>query len=106
MLIVTREGVRRCKLPPRHDILAQIAAGAGVTVGTAHACVTAVVDHLSGRAPGLLRVLRKVDPDYALLDRTLVECDRVGDSQADFSRKHRRHGVNVQVVADPAGNPL
>ncbi len=43
---------------------------------------------------------------YVLLDGTLAECDRVGDSRADFSQKHRRHGVNVQVVADPAGNLL
>jgi hypothetical protein len=38
-----------------------------------------------------------------LLNGTLTECDRVGDSRADYSHQHRRHGVNVQLVTDPDG---
>ncbi len=41
--------------------------------------------------------------EYVLLDGTLAECDRVGDSRADYSDKHRLHGVNLQLVTDPAG---
>lgn len=58
---------------------------------------------LTDRAPGLLKVLRETNPNFVLLDGTLAGCDRGGDSRADYSQKHRRHGVNVQVVTDPAG---
>lgn len=30
----------------------------------------------------------------------------MGDGRADYSHKHRRHGVNVQVVTDPTGQIL
>ncbi|GAA2564023.1 hypothetical protein GCM10010398_61000 [Streptomyces fimbriatus] len=34
------------------------------------------------------------------------EGDRLGDGRTDYSHKHRRHGVNVQVVTDPEGRLL
>ncbi|GAA2997796.1 hypothetical protein JCM13580A_42390 [Streptomyces drozdowiczii] len=70
---------------------------------TAHAYVTAVTALLAEQSPGLLKTLRVHDPDFVLLDGTLAECDRVGDGKADYSAKHKRHGVNVQVVTDPVG---
>jgi hypothetical protein len=41
---------------------------------------------------------------YAILDGTLIPIDRVaGQKPYYYSGMHRRHGVNVQVIADPAG---
>lgn len=68
----------------------------GISVGTAH--VPAVTGLLAEQAPGRVKTLRAHDPDFVLLDGTLAECDRVGDGRADCSPKHKRHGVNVQVV--------
>jgi hypothetical protein len=40
---------------------------------------------------------------YAILDGTLIPIDRVADQKPYYSGKHRRHGVNVQVIADAVG---
>lgn len=87
MLIVTREGDRRCKFRPsqramvalvylrEHTTLAKIAAGLGISESTAHACTAPVVGIPAARAPGLLKTLRGHDPDFVLLDGTPAKCE-------------------------------
>jgi hypothetical protein len=77
-----------------------------ISVGTAHAYVITGTGLLADRAPGLLKTLGDHDPEFVLLDGTLAECDRVGDSRADYSAQHRRHGVNVQLITDQTGEVL
>ncbi len=47
---------------------------------------------------------------FVILDGTLLRIDRVGMAsgrdRAFYSGKHKCHGVNVQVIADPVGRPV
>ena len=40
---------------------------------------------------------------YAILDATLIPIDRLAHDQPYYSGEHKRHGLNVQVLADPSG---
>jgi hypothetical protein len=40
---------------------------------------------------------------YAILDGTLIPIDRVADQKPYYCGKHKRHSVNVQVIADALG---
>ncbi|GAA3599854.1 transposase family protein [Streptomyces osmaniensis] len=109
MLIVTREGDRRCRLSPSHraltalmhlrnnDTLRQLAAGFGISLGTTHAHIHTVIDHLAQLAPNLTTALRSANARHVPLDGTLTECDRTSDNHTHHSGKHHRHGLNLQV---------
>uniref|UniRef100_UPI003D73BCD8 transposase family protein n=1 Tax=Streptomyces chumphonensis TaxID=1214925 RepID=UPI003D73BCD8 len=43
---------------------------------------------------------------YVLLDGTLLPIDRIAADRPFFSGKHKKHGMNVQVLADPFGRLL
>jgi hypothetical protein len=90
------------------DTYARLAAGFGVGVATVWRYVTELVDLLAAHAPGLAAAVQTAQGKaYVVLDGTLIAIDRVGmRAKADrpyYSGKHQRHGVNVQVLTDPAG---
>ncbi|WP_131739620.1 IS5 family transposase [Actinomadura roseirufa] len=86
---------------------AQLAAGFGIAASTAYRYLTEAVQVLAALAPTLSRALRAASMKaFVLLDGTLPPIDRVKADRPLYSGKHRRHGMNVQVIADPHGRLL
>jgi DDE superfamily endonuclease/Helix-turn-helix of DDE superfamily endonuclease len=118
-LIRAHRGQRRCRWrrldPGRQALLvlahlrngdtyARLAAGFGIGTTTAWRYVREAVDLLAALAADLqAAVARAATLAYAILDGTLIPIDRVADQKPYYSGKHKRHGVNVQVIADAAG---
>ena len=86
-----------------------LAAGFGVGRTTAWRYVTETVDLLAARAPKLRRAARdakKAGHAYVVVDGTLISIDRVAADRPFYSGKHKRHGMNLQVIASPDGEIL
>jgi hypothetical protein len=64
---------------------------------------------LAARAPRLRRAVRdakKAGYAYVVLDGTLIPIDRVAADKPFYSGKHKKHGMNLQVIASPHGDVL
>ena len=86
------------------DTYTRLACGFEIGVSTAWRYVREAVDLLAAAADDLDTAMARIRVlAYAILDGTLIPIDRVADQKPYYSGKHRRHGVNVQVIADPAG---
>lgn len=86
---------------------AQLAAGFGVGITTAYRYVTEAVDLLAVLAPTLADAVRTATTKaFVLLDGTLLPIDRIAADPPLYSGKHRKHGMNVQVLTDPFGRLL
>ncbi len=86
------------------DTLTRLACGFQIGVSTAWRYVREAVDLLAATADDLDTAMARIRAlAYAILDGTLIPIDRVADQKPYYSGKHHRHGVNVQVIADPAG---
>jgi hypothetical protein len=91
------------------DPFAEIASGFEVGTATAWRYVNETVALLAARAPELrtaVRDAKKAGYAYVVVDGTLIAIDRVAADRPFYSGKHRRHGMNLQVIASPAGGIL
>ena len=91
------------------ETFAEVAAGFGVGTSTAWRYVNETVALLAARAPKLRKAVRdatKAGCAYVVLDGTLIPVDRVAADRPFYSGKHRKHGMNLQVIASPHGDIL
>src|SRR4249920_3689156 len=89
------------------ETFAELAAGFGVGTATAWRYVTETVALLAARAPKLRRALaaaRDAGHAYLVIDGILIPIDRVAADRPFYSGKHRKHGMNLQVIASPDGD--
>ncbi|WP_055470078.1 IS5 family transposase [Streptomyces ardesiacus] len=83
---------------------AQLAAGFGIGTTTAYRYITEAVNLLAALAPTLAEAVRAASTKaYVILDGTLLPIDRIAADRPFYSGKHKKHGMNVQVIADPKG---
>jgi hypothetical protein len=91
------------------DTFAELAAGFGIGIATAWRYVTETTALLAARAPKLCQALtgaKKAGHAYVVIDGTLIPIDRVAADRPFYSGKHRRHGMNLQVISAPGGEIL
>jgi hypothetical protein len=69
--------------------------------------VTEAAELLAALAPDLTEAVRAASRKaFVILDGALLPIDRIAADRSFRSGKHRKHGMNVQVLADPAGRLL
>ena len=90
------------------ETYADLACGFNIGTSTVYRYVREAITLLAAMAPtlsGAIEVAR--GKAFVILDGTLLRIDRVGMAsgrdRAFYSGKHKCHGVNVQVIADPIG---
>ena len=87
---------------------AELACGFQIGTSTVYRYVREAITLLAAMAPTLAEAIEVArGKAFVILDGTLLRIDRVGMAsgrdRALYSGKHKAHGVNVQVIADPAG---
>ena len=91
------------------ETFADLAAGFGVGTATAWRYAPETITLLAARAPKLrdaLTAARKAGHAFAVIDGALNPIDRVAADRPFYSGKHRKHGMNLQVISSPQGEIL
>jgi hypothetical protein len=91
------------------ETFTQLAAGFEVGVATAWRYVNETTTLLAARAPKLAKAVRdakRAGHAYVIVDGTLIPIDRLAADKPFYSGKHKKHGMNLQVIASPDGDIL
>jgi hypothetical protein len=91
------------------EALRSLAAGFGISAATAWRRTRETIVLLAARAPGIrdaLQHAKRTGAAFVILDGTLVHINRNQIDQPFYSGKHKRHGMNLQAIADARGNLL
>jgi hypothetical protein len=111
------------KLPPGRQALlvvahlrkgetyADLACGFKIGTSTVYRYLREALALLAAMAPTLEQAIEVASRKaFVIGDGTLLRIDRVGMAsgrdRAFYSGKHKAHGLNVQVIADPIGRPV
>ena len=90
------------------ETYAELACGFRVGTSTVYRYIREALDLLAAMAPTLQQAIEvAARKAFVILDPPLLRIDRVGmasgHDRAYYSGKHKAHGLNVQVIADPVG---
>ncbi len=85
-----------------------LACGFAIGTSTVYRYLHEALELLAAMAPTLAEAIEVArGKAYVILDGTLLRIDRVGmtggQDRLYYSGKHKVHGLNVQVIADPVG---
>ncbi|MEU6988566.1 transposase family protein [Streptomyces sp. NPDC046324] len=89
------------------DTYAHLAAGFRIGTATVYRYICEAVTVLAALAPTLDEAMKTVRTKaFVILDGTLLPIDRIAADTPYYSGKHKRHGMNVQVLTDLFGRLL
>ncbi|MFJ9434621.1 transposase family protein [Streptomyces sp. NPDC101490] len=89
------------------DTYAQLAAGFKIGIATVYRYIREAIDVLAALAPSLDNAMRTARTKaFVILEGTLLPIGRIAADTPYYSGKHKRHGMNVQVLTDPLGRLL